>query len=381
MQVAFFYGVYYCYFMKKIFLLLVVPLLIVAKPKALHLTFHRGTEGEVKFLCKHLGIELDSWYLLAQKGGFLDGKSRAAYNYVMTHDRAQRIFNKHYEKFKEYDLIITSDIAPLSRIFLQNNWKKPLLVWVCNRFDMNPLRTGNQFPDKEYLELFQNAKDLNNVEIIGYTKYEKFHAEEHKNVTSISETITPTGLNDFNPGYNAVPKKIFKPTTFFIRNYINERRINLGGILNSLGIDYYTGSFAGSNDLKDFMGMIHIPVVMGNLQLWENLSQGIVHFIPSPKFYKKLYSSGRIQFWDWTNPSTTTTYIPAQEIFDYCDWYDESIKELMVYFDSFEELPRLIRETNFKKKREAIKEWHKGHAERCLDAWKPIFNRLLSLDK
>ena len=37
--------------------------------------------------------------------------------------------------FGKFDVIVTSDTAPLSRIFLQNNWKKPLIIWICNRFD------------------------------------------------------------------------------------------------------------------------------------------------------------------------------------------------------------------------------------------------------
>ena len=55
--------------------------------------------------------------------------------YNIGHQRAETVWNRHKDYFDKFDVIVTSDTAPLSRIFLQNGWRKPLIIWVCNRFD------------------------------------------------------------------------------------------------------------------------------------------------------------------------------------------------------------------------------------------------------
>ncbi|MCH9617256.1 MAG: hypothetical protein SP4CHLAM5_07800 [Chlamydiia bacterium] len=351
---------------------------MLAAPRALHLTFHRGCGAEMDYICENLGIDLDTWYLLDQKPAFLDGVSKPSQNYLMDHARAERIFLRHKETFEKYDLIITSDIAPLSRIFLQNNWEKPLIVWVCNRFDMNVSGSSFFFPDEEYLALFEQAKHLDHVQMIGYCKYEAVHAKSHRGITSIEKTIEPTGNGRNLDEYKSVPKKIDKKNTFFLRKYKNERKFSLHQKLKAIGIHSYIGPYAGSPDLKDFKGMIHIPLVMGNFHLWENLKEGVIHFIPTKRFYKGLYSQKEIEFWDWTNAKSRNAHISTDEIFENCDWYDSRLAPLFVFFDSLEELQELTQQTDYQTKKALIKEFHKKHTKESLDSWKEVFAKALS---
>ncbi len=366
--------------MKTIFILISIFTLVDTKPKVLHLTFHEGCAGEVAYLCKIFDLELDTWNILAQPFGFLDPKSPAKSNYVMLHDKAERIFQRHKRKFETYDLIITSDIAPLSRIFLQNNWKKPLLIWVCNRFDINTRSSrSNEFPDQEYLNLFQEAGNLENVAIVGYTNFEKVHAEKNHSITSIKTTIPPTGMSEITKGYQKIHETVKKDDHFYVRDYINEKKIALTRKLKNLGIHYYSGNYAGSVDLKDFKGMIHIPGVMGNFHLWENIHQGIIHFIPSKELYTSLYTEQKICFWDWTNPRNRTSNLPIEEVFANCDWYNEKLAPLFIFFDSFEDLKQKTENIDYAAKKEAIISFHKNHVLYCLNSWAPIFNQLIGI--
>ena len=367
--------------MKTIFILINLFTLAFARPKVLHLTFHEGCAGEVAYLCKMFDLELDTWNILQQPNGFLDPIAPAKSNYLMLHDKAERIFQKHKETFESYDLIITSDISPLSRIFLQNNWKKPLLIWVCNRFDINTRCSGfKEFPDAEYLKLFQEAGNLENVEIVGYANFEKVHAEKNRAITSIKTTIPPTGMSEVTKGYHKIPEHLKKEDHFFVRNYINEKSLALTRKLKELGMDCYCGTYAGSVDLKDFKGMIHVPGVMGNFHLWENIHQGIIHFIPSKTFYETLYTSRKIKLWDWCNPTSRTSYLPIDEVFANCDWYNEKLSPLFIFFDSFEDLKQKTEEIDYTTKKEAIISWHRKHVLYCLESWAPIFNRLLGTE-
>lgn len=365
--------------MKKLLTLIILLTAAFGKPKALHLTFHQGCAGEITELADKLGFEVDTWNVLDKKSKRLHPNIEGFELYTMTHNYAKTIFTRHKETFESYDLIITSDIAPLSRIFLQNNWKKPLLIWVCNRFDMNAWqRNSKGFPDQEYLDLFASAKDLDNVEIVGYTNYEKYHAEKNRGIASIQKIIPPTGLNGTSSDHRPIPINIDKKNLFFVRNYINERLSDLMTTLHEHQIENYFGAYAGSDDLADFKGMIHIPCVMGNFHLWENLRHGLIHFIPSKEFFTKLYIHGEIEFWDWTSPYSRNNHIPLEEVFAFCDWYNPKVAPNIVYFDSFLHLQQLIDTIDYESMRAQIKNWHKGHVEYCLNEWKPIFRKLFS---
>jgi hypothetical protein len=364
--------------MKNLFIFIVFISSLFSKVKGLHISFHQGCIGEIKKVCSKLNIDLDSWNILDSEPLSFNGVSPNSHNYIMTHLNADLIFKKHKNRFSSYDIIIVSDIAPLSRIFLQNNWKKPLIIWVCNRFDINAKSSGEQvFPDKEYLTLFQNAANLKNVAIVGYTEYESFHAEKNRGVTSINKIINPTGLDTKPLGYKPISPSIDKKNSFFVRRYINENKLNIWSLLKKLGIKHYSGVYAGSSDLKDFKGMIHIPSVISNFHLFENLHQGIIHYIPSKKFFKELYESNKIEFYDWTQANKRNSKIPIEEIFTYCEWYKEDLSPLFVFFDSFEEISLLAENLNVREKKEIILNWSKKHINKCLSSWKDIFNTLL----
>jgi hypothetical protein len=58
-----------------------------------------------------------------------------------------------------YDVVITSDTAPISRVFLEaQRWEdKSLIVWVCNRFDYSHRPAAHGFPDATFYRLMQVA--------------------------------------------------------------------------------------------------------------------------------------------------------------------------------------------------------------------------------
>ena len=146
--------------------------------KVLHLTFHRGCAREFTGIAKALGLDLVTWYIPNLPPFFLDGKTTGNALYNVGHQRAQDIWEKHRDFFEQFDLILTSDTAPLSRIFLQNKWTKPLFIWICNRFDYyDGASLDCHFPDQEYYDLFSQAAMLPNVTMIAYTAFEHNYAQ------------------------------------------------------------------------------------------------------------------------------------------------------------------------------------------------------------
>ncbi len=362
--------------MKKF--LLSVLLLIVSsggflaaeqKPlKILHLSLHRGCIEEFEGVAKVLSLDLTSWFLQDLPSKFLDGQTEGNSVYNMGHDRAEKIWAIHSEYFKTFDAVITSDTAPLSRIFLQNGWDKPLLIWICNRFDYyDGASLDCDFPDQEYYDLFQKATKQSNVKMIAYNEFEHHYARR-KGIDTGSLTITPCGLFNKTPGRTLIPSEIVKENTFFLPPYHNETIfMNLSEKCRRLGIPNYCGRYAGASDLKDFKGLIHIPYAWSNLAFFENIRQGIPYFIPSLKFFKKLAVMPNFFL-------PNISYLVNDGWYHLTEWYSPEHAEVFTYFDSWSDLKNKVNQADLPALREKVKAYAKKYEEKTLQKWRDVFD-------
>lgn len=335
--------------------------------KILHLSFHKGCINEIEGLAKELNFDVTSWFIPNLPPLYFDGKSKGACLYNIGHDRAKNIWERHKDYFKTFDLILTSDTTPLSRIFLQNHSKIPLVIWVCNRFDYADYGSLDcNFPDFEYYNLLQNATRKSNVKIMGYTPFENCYAKM-KGVDIGEEVIKPVGF--FKAVENiqtSIPPHIVKHETFFIPPYHNDKI--LPDQLDKLQIPYYKGRYSGREDLKDFKGVIHIPYAWSNLALFENWDTGLVYFIPSKKFLLQLKNS--INFF-WSPPF-------KEDFLECSEWYNPKYKSYFVYFDSWKDLKQKITDTDYKKIKSRVQQFMVFQKKQTIEAWYQTFKSLTS---
>ncbi|MDE3046510.1 MAG: hypothetical protein KGJ02_07690 [Verrucomicrobiota bacterium] len=336
--------------------------------KILHLTFHQGCVKEIAAIGKIFGHEVTTWWIPSLPPRFFDGTSQGNALYNIGHERAERIWNLHKETFEQFDAVITSDTAPLARIFLQNGFQKPLIVWICCRFDYSDQQSLDcDFPDPEFYQLFNQAYLQENVTIVAYTAFEHYYAEK-KGVKTGNLIITPCAPEPSSPPLvSFIPPTICKEETFFLPPYLNETSfINLNEHCQTLGISSYLGRYNGPSDLKDFKGIIHLPYAWSNLALFENIALGIPYFIPSPSFLKTLIMQKN--YWH-TNP----TCILHENQIALSEWYQPEREEIFIYFDSWEDLQEKIKTTDYPALREKIKSYAKHYQSIMLEKWSQIF--------
>jgi hypothetical protein len=325
--------------------------------KILHLTFHSGTINEIEYICKYFGHDV-----ISQK--FDDGETKSNAIYNIGFDRAKKAWDKYKDYYNSFDMIITSDTAPVARTFMQNGYKGKLIVWVCNRFDYADMASLDcRFPDEEFYDLFRKKAD--NIKIISYTPFEHWYAKNLRNVTSWTECIKPTGKLITNKlEQSSIPNNIIKKESFFVPPYHNDTIfINLSKKLNELGINNYCGRYNGSNDLIDFKGIIHIPYAWSNFALFENLQNELIYFIPSKNF---LLTMAKEKNFFWSPPFVS-------EIIHLSEWYCSEFNDLFVYFDSWNDLVLKIKSLDYDKKKKIIKDKMKEHTNKTLGSWRKFF--------
>lgn len=356
-----------------LFLFFIFPIYCIENPlKVLHLSFHSAQIKEIEFLSKKFEFDLITWNPLDnapyEDGNIFfcpfDGYSRGNRLYNIGHCRAQLIWELHKNFFKQFDLIITSDTAPLSRIFLQNNCTIPLMIWICNRLDYtNTASLDCEFPDAELYALFRKACRKKHTQIFSCTPFEIAYAHK-KNIKLKKFIIKPLGIPDEGlPKKPLTLNKINREVSFFVLPYHNDK--TLPKILDALEISYYQGQYADLNDQKNFKGTIHIPHAWSSFTLFKNWSNEMIYFIPSKDFLKEL--SEQIEFF-WSPP------LDWKEL-DYSEWYLPQHQNLFVYFDSWEDLKRKIIDTDYKNMKEKIKNFMHAHTEENLEKWENVLKK------
>ncbi len=333
--------------------------------KILHMSFNCDCINDIDEMGRELGLDITHWDVQDDRPRKLyDGEERLTNSiYNVTRERAQKVWDINKEYFEKFDIIITSDTAPLSRIFVQNGWKKPLIIWLCNRFDYADAATARGFPDAEYYDLFREAATMPNVRIVSYTPFEHVYARR-KGVEVGTLTINPICRLPipFDESKSSIPKNIKKSEHLFLYPRLEQRQINL--IQKScaqIGLKVYHGQYNGPEDLTGFKGVLYFPYAWSNLELFEGLQQGIVYFVPSEKFVKRL--SGRV-------PLITVSD------FELCDWWSPEFRQCIIYFDSWKDLKRKVDITKHRVLSAKIRATGAAHRAEMLNRWQQVFNEL-----
>jgi hypothetical protein len=329
--------------------------------KLLHINFHKGCELDIEYVFNKLGHELTS---MRFDDGETDNFSREIY--YLTHVRAQKSWDKYSEYYNSFDGIITSDTCPLSRVFLQNNWSKLLIIWVCNRFDYSmPPETH----DPEFYHLLRDIPNRPNVYIFGYTCIENVYSTQFKNVNIGNFVIKPIGKNLISENNCKTYEK--DNNMIYVPDYHNETKLmNLSEKLTSLGIPNKCERFNHISELLEYKACISIPYAWSTIVLFERMQLGLVTFVPTIRFLLELFKTGNSWFQPPFNP--THSYYLKQEALKLSEWYLEEHKDIFIYFDNWQELVDKVKTTNYEEMTKKIMETAIKHETITLNRWDMI---------
>ena len=337
------------------------------RKRILHLSFHIGCIQEVKYMGDRFGFDVDTDFIPNLSPEMFDGQPPSNARYNMTKKRAQAVWKLQKDRYMSYDTIVVSDTAPLCRIFLEANYTKPLIVWVCNRFDYadtSALQSGEQFPDKGYYKIIDSIKHLSNVSILSYTPWEHVYAQHVARVGHWSDVLRPVGARSFTKP----PKSIPRPQgDVFLPPYNNDKLCfsDIKTAVEDSDLTVFQGRYSTPFDLTKYKCIDHIPYAMSNLALFENIQLGIVYFIPSAKFISKSIAA-RKGFFMQTDPTTGALPLSSSE------WYCEYMQPAFVTFDSWKDLTFKLNTVDLKKKQKSVRKIADDIMKSSVAKWKSL---------
>jgi hypothetical protein len=240
------------------------------------------------------------------------------YHYNLTADKADYIWHCEKDYFNLFDVIITSDTAILSRIFLQNDYQGELIVWICNRYDYWDESDGTKI-DREFTESLRHIN--NKVKIVSYSKFDQVYAM--RNGIYVEDVLKPV----------LKPIDTVKPNRekYYIPDYQNNYTFELAEKCQKNGLEIISGRHKGFDDLFNFKAIIHLPYHWQGVSEMEALSVGTPYYVPSKRLFFELLKSGKYWF---QNMNDCNIWIHI------CNFYDKS-NHAIFYFDSFEEITDL----------------------------------------
>jgi hypothetical protein len=331
--------------------------------KILHLSHHIGCFKDQEYILTKLGHEVTSLKVLEL------GETLTIINPIesfrMSSPLARVVWSEVKDYLNSFDVVLTSDTAPISRIILENieEFTGKLVIWICNRYNYE------LFGDTEWTKLFDKANDFPNVKIVPYTLFEKVWADANGIRTENWEVITPLGK------WAATSDLVEKDNDVWVGMYWNDNKfMNLKQKLLDMGVKAQGGDgerYADVNELKRHYAMITLPDAPSKLICFELIHLGVPALLPAKPLMKQLKNT----------EGYGIPLAPAQfddNIIDVLEWYDPELEDCRYYYNSFEEIPKLI--TSIKHSQDVIRENCEYHSQRLeekiLEQWKNLYDNL-----
>ena len=334
------------------------------KLKVVHLTCHTGCIRHINFVASELHWDVTHLNML---------QLHSCKVYNMTRTRSMEYWKLYSDQLNQADVVICSDTAPLSRMILENldDFNGHLLIWVCNRFNyahhdksQNEPPKDAPFPDQGWYDLITSASRnyAHKVRVVSYTKLERIYSTNLGVFWEgpFSDTVLKPVGNKIQtaPEHSDLPQHILKNKAnyVFIPPYLNDEKLINFEYLDHHNIKYYRGRYRGPEDLRGFKAILHIPYAPSNLALFENLTRGIVYYIPSQSFMKRL-----LEQHGWFSGGVSN--------FSTSEWYDPKMQHLFVYFDSWDDFRQKLDRNAHEPLIAETQEWARRATQNSLCQW------------
>jgi len=324
--------------------------------KILHVTFHRSVQYDLEYICQKLNLDLKTLYFHDYASNIYKPN-----RYKVTEERAEAWWQDKKDYYQSFDLIITSDTAALSRIFLQHidELKPRLIVWICDRFDYAIEA------DKQYPQLLNRLVQERKLKLIPNTEIERVYCKQ-RGVTVTAAVIKPLGHR--LPGREMLPPQgvVFMEeadyeSVFYIPMCHNETKfMNLHRHCSTLGLRTFHGVHRGADSLRRFKAIIHIPYAWSTWAFFDALALNVPYLIPTERFLCEM--QGRAGFWFQTDFD--------EDLLRLAEWYCDEHRDLITYFDNFDELVVKAQTTDWPEVRKKAARFAGIHHDRTLDMWK-----------
>ena len=132
----------------------------------------------------------------------------------------------------------------------------------------------------------------------------------------------------------------------------------------------YAGNMIRLLQIK-FKGIIYLPYQASSLIFWEGLQRKMIFFVPSKRFLRAMNEKKMVHIY---------CLLPngVEEFIDWMEWYADAYQDIIVYFDSWQDLKKKVETLDYDAARARITRCARYHKETVLHRGKEVFQGFAS---
>lgn len=291
-------------------------------------------------------------------------------------------FSTKYEDFlNQFDGFLVTAFSSYSLLY--EKFEKPIIIVNAARYEI-------PFTDKPYL-----WDRLNTFLIDGVSRNKIFLVANNKGDVAYLKKYT--GLDsDYIPSLCDYTKAEYsgKNKAFVLHNPRENAFIrNVEDELSRLGlVQSHPKNFKSWQTLYDYQGIIHIPYQISIMSLFEQYTANVPLFFPSKTFLFHLQKQkpndvlSEVSFFSLFNsipppktPGDLNNMSDPNVVkfwIDSADYYDEDNMPYIQYFNSFDHLKKLLRNTDTQLISRKMKEHNLKRKEMVLNKWRGVLDKV-----
>lgn len=388
--------------------------------KFFNLDLHISVIADIKYIFEKLGHTVVDWSISGHTWVFNRKRDDVK---VVNQDTWQNLDRKmcdaFYENYKDYLNQFDGFIVTYNASFalLYERFNKPIIV-------VNPTRYENPFTEKKDKLAWLNEYLIDGVRrgqvfIVSNNKADEWYLEYF---TGIHSSVIPSLCLYTESGYSGkkrefilvsrlknvvIPRKAVFALKLFsklgatnrVRNKVLELTTREDSLTDSIQLSdllFYKEKRLRSGykwqALYDYQGIVHIPYNISTMSIFEEYSANVPLFFPSKKFILELqqqfsdkvlcelsfYQVKKMNFDgnDNLNPNNVANEDVLKNWINLADYYDEYNMPYIQYFDSFDDLERLLLEVNCAEVSQCMLEYNKQRRREVFDKWKGILKSI-----
>jgi len=366
-----------------------------------NLDLHISVIADIKWILERLGHNVTNWSISGHEWVFGRLPDKVDIVNQTTWKRIdQQMCNAFYERYRQeldqYDGFIVTHTPCFAMLF--ERWNKPIIAVASTRYEY-PF-TSDQRKWEEFNDFLCRKIDRGIVIPLANNKYDAAYAEyfTKRKWEVIPSLCAYTNIQYSGRRHTYLYSSQFKGITL-PPGVLDKDQAFRGNLLSRL-----LQRIPGNNvkrgyswsELADHRGIIHVPYNASVMSIFEQYTANIPLFFPSLGYLRVLYERhfrdgilsqlsynqvdglppGSAIVMDGRDPNNYTNVAVMFDWTKLSDFYDADNMPYITYFDSFEELPKVLTASNLERTSQQMTTFNARRSERIFASWKKVPQRL-----
>jgi len=353
--------------------------------KFFNLDLHISVISDIKYIFEKLGHQVDNWsisghaHIMGWPQKDLEHINQNTWRDI-NENLIEKFYDSHKQELEKYDGFIVTHTPCFSLLYEKFN--KPIITIASTRYEDPFSKDRSRWHG--FNSYLKKKIDSGMIIPVANNKYDKKYTELF---TNRQWEHIPSLCEYTNSKYTGHKKQFI---------YSSKLRINTSFLENLLEKNLALGQNYKWQDLADYSGIVNIPYNASTMSLFEQYTSNIPLFFPSHKFLSQLretfFRNGVLSELSWNqihglesksyivdDKNDPNNFLDNQIMMEWAklsDYYDQENMPYIQYFNSFDHLKKILKDTNLDIVSQKMKKHNNFRKEMVYDRWKTILKKL-----